>query len=268
MEAKYNSRRKQTDPQFKNEADDSDATYNGTEQRPYSNRQDVSNKPEQVSALKLEFQSERNRIKRKRASGIDGFDSGSDDENLRNSSNSSDIQVSVNLINDTVYHKRLKSLPQDEKDEGQNENNQTCPSMSESKATKFICMTYPTGDRNEQLFNYDFLKTEDTRPLSVHTMSKSRCHEDSVTDDSAKPVHSDNSIDKSGNLTFLHDHLSATPSLDFSVNAADSLDLETEFTLRSQREKYNALERIYQAEDRDSRELPLYDDFTCEALNA
>ena len=254
-ETKHKSSSEHSNPQLKNDNDGPDVI--SKENNPIMSRyiRGVSNEDKQESISKLEFQNERRRTKRKRASGTDISDSDSDDVEHRSSTTCTPDEI---LKVRSRHHKRLKHSPENTK-VGENKITDVSRISSESTVSSLVCEISPVEDRNE-IFKCDRFDPENTTQVSVNTKSKSKYHKH-LSKDSFQPVNSDGTKDTLGRLTFLHD----SPSIDLSVDAADSLDLDNEFTLRSQKEKYDALERVYQQDGLEPTELSLSDEFTCES---
>ena len=254
-ETKHKSSFEHSNPQFKNDTDGPDviSKENNTIMNKYTRGVSIENRQESIS--KLEFQNERRRIKRKRANGTDVSDSDSDDVEHRSSTTCNPDEI---LKVRSRHHKRLKHWSENTK-VGENKITDVSRNSSESMVSSLVCEISPVEDRNE-IFKCDRLDPENTTQVSVNAKSKNKYHTH-LGKDSISPANSDGTKDTLGRLTFLHD----SPSIPLCVDAADSLDLDNEFTLRSQKEKYDALERVYQQDGLESTELSLSDEFTCES---
>ena len=199
---------------------------------------------------------DRHRIKRKRDSGSDVSDNDSDEVKTISCEDSSSTNKDSNRS--SFYHKRPRQSPNNTKDD--EDSSLAYLNKPDVDITILAGANSPIKDRNEML-RCDILQSEITNQVQTHAKIKSENQNNLLSENSAQSINSDTTKDKTEQLTFLHE----SSSIDTSLNAAEpeSLDLD-EFTLRSQKDRYDALEREYQHDGIVATELSLSDEFTCD----
>ena len=224
-----------------------------------SGTHDLSKRDRQESNSKVESSTDRTRIKRKRDSGSDN----SDEVKLKNiSCKHSSSTNKDSYTRRSFNHKRVRQSPDNTKDD--EDTSLSYPTKPDVGIPVLAGAKSSVKDKSE-MFRCDMLKSEITKQVPTYARSERINPKNVLSEDTFKPIDNYETEDKTEPLTFLHEHGDST-SIDMSLNAAEpeSLDLDNEFTLHSQKDKYDALEREYQHDGLMSTELSLSDEFTCD----
>ena len=212
-----------------------------------SGTHDMSKGDRQESNSKVESSTDRTRIKRKRDSGSDN----SDEVKLKNISwkHNSSTCTNKDSYRRSFYHKRVRQSPDNTKDD--EDTSLSYPTKPDVRIPVLAGAKSSVKDKSE-MFWCDMLKSEITKQVPTYAKSERINLKNVLSEDTFKPIDSYETEDNT--------------SIDMSLNAAEpeSLDLDNEFTLRSQKDKYDALEREYQHDGLMSTELSLSDEFTCD----